>query len=117
MIVKYYKIGQRPIVTTLQTAVTETSNGYGNQIVPVNAKCFDSMDTIIFPKINGYMADGTTEDPNHPLMVYVVGRTDAGLPIVIAVNGKNNGSNCYDLPAIPAGTTMLRLGRAAGART
>lgn len=116
MIIKYYRIGQRPITTTLKTAVSATSNGYGNAIEPMNAKCFDAMDTVIFPKVQGYLADGVTRDPNHPLMVYVVGRTDAGLPIVIAVNGKKTSDNCYDLPDIAAGTVMLRLGRAAGER-
>ena len=117
MIIKYYRIGQRPITTTLKTAVSATNNGYGNSIEPMNAKCFDAMDTIIFPKVQGFLPDGVTRDPNHPLMVYVVGRTDAGLPIVIAVNGsKASGSNCYDLPDIEAGTVMLRLGRAAGER-
>lgn len=117
MIIKYYRIGQRPITTTLKTAINATNNGYGNSIEPVNAKCFDSMDTIIFPKVQGFLEDGVTRDPNHPLMVYVVGRTDAGQPIVIAVNGsKSNGSNCFDLPDIEAGEVMLRLGRAAGER-
>ena len=117
MIIKYYRIGQRPITTTLKTAVSETNNGMGNEIIAMNNKCFDSMDTILFPKINGYLDDGVTEDPYHPLMVYVVGRSTQGAPIVIAVNGKkNSGENCYDLPDIPAGTVMLRLGRAAGER-
>lgn len=117
MIIKYYRIGQRPISTTLAAAVTATNNGLGNAITPTNTKCFDNMDTILFPAIQGYKDDGVTRDPDHPLMVYVVGRTDAGLPIVIAVNGsKANGSNRYDLPAIPKDTVMLRLGRAAGER-
>ena len=117
MIIKYYRIGQRPISTTLASAVSATSNGLGNAITPTNIKCFDNMDTILFPNVQGYKDDGVTVDPDHPLMVYVVGRTDAGLPIVIAVNGtKANGSNRYDLPDIAAGETMLRLGRAAGER-
>lgn len=117
MIIKYYRIGQRPISTTLASAVSATNNGLGNAITPTNVKCFDNMDTILFPDVQGYKDDGTTVDPDHPLMVYVVGRTDAGLPIVIAVNGtKANGSNRYDLPDIAAGETMLRLGRAAGER-
>lgn len=115
MIVKYYRVGQRPITTTLKNAIQATTNGMGNEIVAVNNKCFDSMDTIIFPKINGYKADGT-EDPDHPLMVYVVGRSTTGAPIVIAVNGKKNAENSFDLPNIPAGAVMLRLGRAAGER-
>ncbi|MBP3764559.1 MAG: hypothetical protein J6H19_02110 [Bacteroidaceae bacterium] len=118
MIIKYYRVGQRPVYTTLQTAVTGTNNGLGNEIAPVNPKCFDNMDTILFPKVKGYKADGTTEDPYHPLMVRVVGRTAAGAPIVIAINGKLNASagNNYDLPVIPEGAVMLRLGRAAGER-
>lgn len=118
MIIKYYRVGQRPVYTTLQTAVAGTNNGLGNEIAPVNPKCFDNMDTILFPKVKGYKADGTTEDPYHPLMVRVVGRTAAGAPIVIAINGKLNASagNNYDLPAIREGAVMLRLGRAAGER-
>ena len=118
MRVKYYRIGQRPIVTTLKTAITATENGLGNEITPENLRCFDNMDTILFPKVQGYKEDGETRDPEHPLMVYVVGKTTAGAPMVIAVNGKKNvtAGNNYDLPAISAGETMLRLGRAAGER-
>lgn len=118
MRIKYYRIGQRPIVTTLKTAITATNNGMGNEIQPENLRCFDNMDTILFPKVQGYKEDGVTRDPDHPLMVYVVGKTAAGAPLVIAVNGKKNAGmdNSYDLPAIDAGTVMLRLGRAAGER-
>ena len=113
--VKYYQIGQRPIKTTLRTAITATTNGAPNAITPVNNTCFDSMDTIIFPEIMGYV-DGTTRETLKPLMVRVVGRDMSLNPIVIALNGKKNDSqgNRWDLPDIPAGATMLRLGRAAG---
>ena len=116
MIIKYYKIGQRPVVTTLGEAVVATNNGVGNVIKPVNPKCFDNMDTILFPKVQGFKADGTTRDPHHPLMVRVVGRDTTGYPIVIAINGKAGTDNRYNLPAISAGEVMLRLGRAAGER-
>lgn len=114
--VKYYQIGQRPIKTTLSTAISATSNGVATAIEPVNNTCFDSMDTIIFPSIMGYEDDGTTRETLKPLMVRVVGRDASLNPIVIPVNGKKNASkgNRWDLPAIPAGSTMLRLGRAAG---
>lgn len=117
MIIKYYRVGQRPVYTTLATAVSATNNGLGNEITPVNPKCFDNMDTILFPSVKGKKADGS-DDPYHPLMVRVVGRTATGTPIVIAINGTPNVSagNSYDLPAIPAGAVMLRLGRAAGER-
>lgn len=116
MIIKYYRIGQRPVTTTLGTAIVATSNGVGNEIKPVNPKCFDNMDTILFPSVQGYKADGETRDAYHPLMVRVVGRTTAGYPIVVAINGKKNSDNRFDLPDIDAGVVMLRLGRAAGER-
>ncbi len=115
--VQYYQIGQRPIMTTLDTAVSATSSGVATILDPVNNSCFDSMDTIIFPEIQGYLDDGTTVDTLKPLMVRVVGRDTSTLnPIVIAVNGKKNAGkgNRWDLPDIPKGATMLRLGRAAG---
>ena len=116
MIIKYYRIGQRPVTTTLGTAIVATSNGVGNEIKPVNPKCFDNMDTILFPSVQGYKADGETRDAYHPLMVRVVGRTTAGYPIVVAINGKKNSDNRFDLPDIDASVVMLRLGRAAGER-
>lgn len=116
MIIKYYRIGQRPVVTTLSQAVTATTDGLGHEIKPVNPKCFDNMDTILFPSVKGYKSDGTTVDPNHPLMVRVVGRSTTGAPIVIAINGKAGADNRYNLPAIPKDSVMLRLGRAAGER-
>lgn len=116
IVVKYYQIGQRPIMTTLQSAVNATSSGVATALEVVNNTCFDSMDTIIFPGIKGYLDDGATRDTLKPLMVRVVGRNDSLYPLVIAVNGKKNVSknNRWDLPDIPAGAVMLRLGRAAG---
>ena len=115
IVVKYYQIGQRPIMTTLKTGIEATNTGTATVLDPLNNTCFDSMDTIIFPDIQGYEADGTTRDTLKPLMVRVVGRDQYNKPLVIAVNGKKYGTaNRWDLPAIPAGAIMLRLGRAAG---
>ena len=116
IIVKYYEIGQRPIKTTLNEAISATSNGTANAVKPVNNTCFDFMDTIMFPEIMGYKADGTTRETLKPLMVRVVAQNDQLYPMVIAVNGKKNAGqgNNWDLPDIPKGATMLRLGRAAG---
>lgn len=114
--VKYYEIGQRPIRTTLDEAITATSNGTANVVKPVNNTCFDFMDTIMFPGVMGYKEDGTTRETLKPLMVRVVAQDAQQYPMVIAVNGAKNASkgNNWDLPAIPKGAVMLRLGRAAG---
>ena len=116
IVVKYYEIGQRPIKTTLEEAITQTSSGTPTVVKPVNNSCFDYQDTILFPEIMGYKADGTTRETLKPLMVRVVARDNQDYPLVIAVNGINNASkgNNWDLPAIPQGAVMLRLGRAAG---
>ena len=115
IVVKYYEIGQRPIKTTLETAITATNDGVAHAIRPANNTVFDFMDTIIFPEILGYQEDGTRETLK-PLMVRVVGQDNYQYPLVIAVNGAKNTAkgNRWDLPAIPVGATMLRLGRAAG---
>lgn len=115
IVVKYYEIGQRPIKTTLDEAITATSDGVSHSIKPVNNTVFDFMDTIIFPEIMGYKEDGTRETLK-PLMVRVVAQDNQQYPMVIAVNGPKNTTkgNRWDLPAIPKGATMLRLGRAAG---
>ncbi len=114
--VKYYEIGQRPIRTTLDEAITATSNGTANVVKPANNTCFDFMDTIMFPGVMGYKEDGVTRETLKPLMVRVVAQDAQQYPMVIAVNGAKNASkgNNWDLPAIPRGATMLRLGRAAG---
>ena len=116
IVVKYYEIGQRPIKTTLDEAISATSNGVANSVKPVNNTCFDFMDTIMFPGIMGYKEDGTTRETLKPLMVRVVAQDAQQYPMVIAVNGKKNDvkGNNWDLPDIPKGAAMLRLGRAAG---
>lgn len=115
IVVKYYEIGQRPIKTTLDEAITATNDGVSHSVKPVNNTVFDFMDTIIFPEIMGYKEDGTRETLK-PLMVRVVAQDNQQYPMVIAVNGPKNTQkgNRWDLPAIPKGATMLRLGRAAG---
>lgn len=114
MKVNYYQIGQRPIKSTLAEAITATTDGVSHVIKPADTSVFDSMDTILFPDIMGYKDDGTRETII-PLMVRVVDHNQQQYPYVIAVNGKKNAKgNKWDLPDIPKGATMLRLGRAAG---
>lgn len=116
MVVKFYQIGQRPIKSTLSEAVEATTDGAAHTIKPVNNSAFDSMDTILFPDVMGYKEDGVTRETLVPLMVRVVAQDVSQNPTVIAINGKLNSArgNRWDLPEIPAGAKMLRLGRAAG---
>lgn len=115
MKIYYYQIGQRPIKSSLAEAIKATTDGVAHVVKPVDNSVFDSMDTILFPHVMGYKDDGETRETVIPLMVRVVGSTTEQYPYVIAVNGKKNAKgNKWDLPDIPKGATMLRLGRAAG---
>ena len=62
IVVKFYQIGQRPIKTTINEAISATSDGGAHSIVPVNNSVFDSMDTILFPGVMGYKDDGVTRE-------------------------------------------------------
>ncbi len=116
IVVKYYQIGQRPIKTTLNEKITATTDGAAHTLKPLNRIVFDSMDTILFPEVMGYKEDGVTRETLIPLMVRVVAQDVSQNPTVIAINGKKNNAvgNRWDLPEIPKGALMLRLGRAAG---
>ena len=114
IVVKYYSIGQRPIMSVLSEAISATNAGVATAIKPANNSAFGDMDTILFPEIKGYLKNGD-RDPLKPLMVRIVGRDNQNYPMVVAVNGRSNAAanTCWDLPDIPQGALMLRLGRAA----
>ena len=115
MKVYFYAIGQRPIKSKLSEEIKATTDGVSHIIKPEDTSVFDSMDTILFPGVMGYKDDGVTRETIIPLMVRVVDHDQQQYPYVIAVNGKKNAKgNRWDLPDIPKGATMLRLGRAAG---
>lgn len=113
IVVKYYAIGQRPISSTLKT---ETEEGTGDLVTldVANKAAFDTMDIIMFPDIMGWEADGTTRSTLIPLQVRVMQCDGSRKPQVFAVNGsKCTDGTRFGMPAIPQGTKMLRLGRAA----
>ena len=117
--IEYYAVGQRPILTTVASNGAISANqGNGKPTVLKVAQdgVIDVMDTILFPDVLGYKADGTTRDTLRPLMCRVVGVDGSGDLLIIAINGKlhsGTGSH-WELPAVAAGAKILRLGRAAG---
>lgn len=115
--IEYYAIGQRPIMTTVASdgAIAGTAtNGKPTVLKVTNDGVIDIMDTILFPDVLGYNADGT-RSTLRPLMCRVVGVDASGDLLIIGINGKKNTNGSYwDLPKIDAGAKILRLGRAAG---
>lgn len=119
MVVDYFNVDTKPTATTLKTPIEETDPGTASadagkvKIYTANDLIFDASDTILVQGVNGYEADGATVSKRE-LVLYVVNRDDDGKGIyVLPVNGQTlNGHSGY-LPGIAAGTTLIRMGRAA----
>ena len=109
-IIQVNRISTPPIQITLNTAITQSALaqvvvdfGQANSIVGLHQ-------TIIFPNITGYKADGATSD-DHALQCRVVGKDSAtGRPILKPINGVTVGG-LITIPSMPAGTVALRGSR------
>jgi len=89
----------------------KTAYAGGGSQTPIEAEnndIFSPDETIIVEGIPGYEEDGTTATPEEPLMLYIVGKDTNDNPIVRPVNGQAGDL----IPAIPAGTVLLRMGKA-----
>lgn len=119
--VKYYSVGTREIKCTTNKALTAQTSGASVSLPVDDANMFTLDDTI---RVVGVQAltksDGTAytaEDSNIPDLVLCVCGKDSStnLPTVYAVNGNKDSSNQPILvPAIPVGTTLVRMGKACG---
>lgn len=119
--VKYYSVGTRPISCKTSEAVTAQTSGASISLPVDDANMFTLDDTIRVvgvkgthdEKGNAYDAD----DENTPdLVLCVCGRnSDTSMPTVYAVNGNiDTTKQTTWVPAIPAGTTLVRMGKACG---
>ncbi len=122
MEVKYYSVGTRPIRCTTTAEMTAQTAGASVTLNIDDPNMFTLDDTI---RVVGVKAvtdyKGNTydqDDENTPdLVLCVCGRNDStGLPSVYAVNGVLDPSNnqATRVPAIPTGTTLIRMGKACG---
>ncbi|MBQ8051636.1 MAG: hypothetical protein IJ197_08720 [Bacteroidaceae bacterium] len=120
--VKYYSVGTRPIKCVTNAAVTAQSSGASLKLPVDDINMFTLDDTIRVVGVkakydyagNAYDADSeNTPD----LVLCVCGRdSSTNEPIVYAVNGnKQNGTGpTIWVPAIPNGSTLVRMGKACG---
>jgi len=88
------------------------SNSAAVSITVENAAVFAVTSTILVPSILGYEADGT-RSTDTPLMLYVKAKTDSAITVMAVNGGKIAGVQTKFVPAIPAGTELKRMGRAA----
>jgi hypothetical protein len=118
--VKYYSVGTRPITCKTSGEVAAQSSGASVELPVDDPNMFTLDDTIRVVGVKGLNNDkGTAYDPddeNTPdLVLCVCGRNDStSMPVVYAVNGNMNNNQATFVPAIPAGTTLVRMGKACG---
>ncbi len=117
MVVDYYSVDTKPTTTMLADDYEETSiSGTGGypvaHIFTDQDEIFEPSETILVPDVQGYDAEGVNY--SGALVLYVVSKPEAGGLNVIAVNGKriNGQPNC--VPSMSGGSTLVRMGRAAG---
>ena len=116
--VKYYSVGTRPVKTTLAQAVT-ASTGVSTAIRVTDPDMFTLDDTIrvvgVKALFNHKGGRYNASDPRTPdLVLCVCGKTSEGNPIVYAVNGAMVSGQPIGLPAIEAGTVLIRMGKSCG---
>ena len=116
MVVDYYSVDTKPTVAQLASEVSEvntaTNGGTPTAVIHTdNDEIFDPTDTILVKEVAGYV-EGTDEESDYDLVLYVIGRDQNGVT-VMAVNGPtvNGQDNC--IPNILPGTELVRMGRAA----
>lgn len=119
--VKYYSVGTRPIRCTTSDDINAQVSGASISLPVDDANMFTLDDTIRVVGIKAkYDYQGVAydqDDENTPdLVLCVCGKnSETGMPTVYAVNGNKDasGATIY-VPAIPAGTKLVRMGKACG---
>lgn len=118
--VKYYSVGTRPVTCTVSKPITAQVDGASVTLNVDDANMFTLDDTI---RVVGVKAEFDEKgnaydktDANTPdLVLCVCGKDTSSMPIVYAVNGlKDNNNQSILVPAIPQGTTLVRMGKACG---
>ena len=114
-----YNVDTKPTQTTLTTGYTEgTGVVSGSTAGPkvtlslASNEIFDASDTVLVVGVPGYESDGTTVSL-HELVLYVTASDGTEGVTVLPVNGKTVNGVPGCLPSLAAGTTLIRMGRAA----
>lgn len=110
MEVEYYSVGTRPIQGEVATAVSASENNDRFAVELVDDDMIDIQDTVRFVGVNGYTELGTV-DTGVDFVGLVVDIDQNGHKIFQPVNSKTLDGKGY--PAIPEGTKVVRMGRAA----
>lgn len=107
--VKYYSVGNRPIIGKTAEEITASPSADRFALELVDPEMLDIQDTVRFQGINGYKEGGTTPDTGVDFVGLVIDIDSSGKRVIQPING---GDNQKGYPAIAAGTTIVRMGRA-----
>ena len=114
MTVEYYSVDTKQTETTTSRDIAAGvgrrvgDNIYVHKINTADDTIFEVSETILVPEIKGYDASGKASGP---LVLYVTERSSSGLSVA-PVNGEVSDAG-IDIPDFPAGTRLVRMGRAA----
>lgn len=109
MTVEYYSVDTKAVTTTLEsdsTAITSWGKTQGALLKTANDGIFEPTETIMVPDVMATTKDGETET----LVLYVVAKDTSGISVISVNNTTSRGSS---VPELKAGTTLVRMGRAA----
>ncbi len=116
MVVDYYSVDTRP-TTALTTSAWAGPGDTGSSRVQEasftvdNPSVIEVSETVLVKGVPGYEADGVTQ-ASQDLVLYIKEK-DGSTVKAVAVNGQTLSGFEQCVPAIPSGTTIVRMGRAA----
>lgn len=113
IIVKYYSVGQRPLKAIVAQEFQSNTTGTPAPVDIEDTNILGEMDTLLVMDKDGQFIMGS--DNERPLMIRVNGiDSNTNRPMIYAINGTATSTgNKYIIPTLPAGTVLLRMGRAA----
>ena len=120
MTVEYYSVDTKQTEARVSRsctggAGTRRSDEMYTHVIQTSAdNIFDISETVLVPEVQGYDSEG--QNPEGPLVLYVVSRPDSGGIEVCPVNGqlkKGIDGTAIHMPALPENTRLVRMGRAA----
>ena len=119
MTVEYYSVDTKQTSAQLTEAAAggtgrqRSDNMWCHTIKTSADNIFDVSETLLVPSVNGYDASGKVAGP---LVLYILSKPESGGIEVAPVNGKPGstlGEETFEMPAIPKGAEIVRMGRAA----
>ena len=117
--VEYYSVDTKQTSAQLTEAAAggtgrqRSDNMWCHTIKTSADNIFDVSETLLVPSVNGYDASGKVAGP---LVLYILSKPESGGIEVAPVNGKPGstlGEETFEMPAIPKGAEIVRMGRAA----